>query len=116
MSTIFTKEMDGVSKLSQLQCKYIQMVFSVCQPIDRDEDPLSSPYRVAVAFYWKYLINITKLIDTIILVGRKKFRRVTASHLWLQCCAVLICWIFARYAPGGHETIGIMTGMGFYLT
>ena len=91
------------------------MLFSVCQPIDRDEDPLSSPYKVAVAFYWYYLINITTLLDTIILVGRKKFHRVTASHLWLQCCAVLIFWTVARYAPGGHETMDIMTGMSLQL-
>ena len=87
------------------------MAFSVCQPVDRNEDPLSSPYKVAIAFYWNYLYWVTMLLDTIVLVGKKKFHKVTTSHLSIHCFGILHFWIHARYAPGGHGTLDIMTGI-----
>ena len=83
--------------------------FLVCQPLDRNDDPLSSPYKVAMAWYWMYLTRISTLLDTLILVGRKKFGKVTTFHVVVHCYSVLYFWIHARYAAGGHGTLDLIT-------
>ena len=81
----------------------------MCQPVDRNDDPLSSPYKVAMAWYWMYLTRISTLLDTMILVGRKKFHKVTTYHVLVHCYTVIFFWIHCRFAPGGHGTLDLLT-------
>ena len=88
----------------------LDLDFSVCHPIDNSEDPLSSPYKVAMAWYWMYLTRISTLLDTMILIGRKKFHKVTNYHIIVHCYSMLHYWTHTRYAAGGHGTLDIMIG------
>ena len=36
-------------------------LFTVCQPMTYDEDPSSSSYKVAMAWYWLFLTRLTAL-------------------------------------------------------
>ena len=62
-----------------------------------------------MAWYWMYLTRISTLLDTVILVGRKKFCKVTTFHVVIHCCSVLYFWTHARYAAGGHGTLVLIT-------
>ena len=44
-----------------------------------------------------------------ILVGRKKFHKVTTYHVLVHCYTVIFFWIHCRFAPGGHGTLDLLT-------
>lgn len=61
-----------------------------------------------MAWYWMYLTRLTTLLDTMFLVGRKKFHKITTTHVLLYSYTTVHFWIHARYAAGGHGTLDMI--------
>ncbi|KAJ9598712.1 hypothetical protein L9F63_010598, partial [Diploptera punctata] len=77
-----------------------------CEPVDYSMKPMALKHARAVYFY--YILKIVDLLDTMFLILRKKYRKVTWLHLYQHAGMVMIGWIWARYFAGGHGTLTVL--------
>jgi hypothetical protein len=71
----------------------------VCQTVDFNPDPESAAYKAMLAWYWSYWLMVVAIIDTFILVARKKFHRVNKILIFADSSSILHVWVRARYGP-----------------
>ncbi|CAB3364878.1 very long chain fatty acid elongase AAEL008004-like [Cloeon dipterum] len=73
-----------------------------CQECEYVRTPESM--RMARACYVYFALKLFDMIDTVIYVLRNKPNQVTFLHLYHHVSTLLLAWVVATYAPGGHGT------------
>ncbi|PAA86156.1 hypothetical protein BOX15_Mlig007849g1 [Macrostomum lignano] len=72
-----------------------------CDPVDYSDSPLAM--RMASVCWWFYVSKVIELMDTVLIVLRKKNEQLSFLHIYHHATMILLWWSGARYVPGGHS-------------
>ncbi|XP_012221659.1 very long chain fatty acid elongase 7-like [Linepithema humile] len=77
-----------------------------CEPVDYSYTPKT--IEIARVLWIYFLVKVIDLLDTIFFILRKKQNQVTFLHVYHHGGMVILCWLVAKFIPGGHVTFTVM--------
>lgn len=80
----------------------------VCQDVERDADPSSNGYQMAVTIWWATMFRYLDFMDTFFFIVKKKFGHVNALQTIHHFLMPIYGWIVLNYGPGGQDSFGGM--------
>lgn len=78
----------------------------ICSPYNQETRKNPKELRVANVMWWYYFSKAIELMDTVLMVLRKRMRQVTFLHVFHHATMLNIWWWVMMFIPGGQSWFG----------
>ncbi|KAL8590370.1 hypothetical protein ACOMHN_011584 [Nucella lapillus] len=93
---------------------FLEMILSVlnagynltCAPYSKESWPKPEEQRVANVMWWYFFSKAIELLDTVLMIVRKKNEQVTFLHVFHHATMLNIWWWTMMFIPGGMSWFG----------